>query len=322
MEWLTLDRRRRSGLFTLKDAAGIGIPRRDVDLMVHRGEVARVTPGAFILGDRWQSMTPERQHVLRAQAAMLRLRTPTVVSHCAAAALHGIPLLWPAGSDVSGRRVHLTRRGDGPTRSTTAQTIHERYGDGQQGGDIDGIPAVSPLLATFGVTEIDGFVAGVVALDAALHHQQTSTVQARDGLNRLRRRPHTATIRRVIDAADGASESPLESQARLVLAALGYRMRPQVRLETPSGAFVARVDGLLDALGVVIEVDGRGKYRSDEGLGSVEALLSEKRRESAIRDLGYGVVRLDHSMISDPPLVDEHVKAAARRSHARRRVRE
>ncbi len=122
-----------------------------------------------------------------------------------------------------------------------------------------------------------------------------------------------AMIRRVIDAADGASESPLESQARLVLSALGYRMRLQVALTTPSGAFVARVDGLLEDLGVVIEVDGRGKYRRDDGLGSVEILLSEKRRESAIRDLGYGVVRLDHAMIRDPGLVDHHVKAAARR---------
>ncbi|MGB3258037.1 MAG: type IV toxin-antitoxin system AbiEi family antitoxin domain-containing protein [Ornithinimicrobium sp.] len=320
MEWLTLDHRRRTGLFTLEDTGALGLPRRDVDRMVRRGDLARVAPGAFVLKTRWASLTVERKHVLRAQATMLRLRAPTLLSHQAAAAVHGLPLLW-AGTDITGRRVHLTRRGPGPTRSTAEHTVHESYGEGQRGQVVEDIPVVSALIAAFGVTEVEGFVAGVVALDAALHHRQTTSSEAWDELSRLRRRPHTATIRRVIGAAHGASESPLETQARLVLTALGHRMRPQVRLVTASGAFVARVDGLLDALGVVVEVDGRSKYRANDGSTSMEALLSEKRRESAIRDLGYAVLRIDHALIRDTRQLDEHVKAAASRSHPRRRLR-
>ncbi|MGB3761932.1 MAG: hypothetical protein WA966_01840 [Ornithinimicrobium sp.] len=139
------------------------------------------------------------------------------MSHQGAAALHALPLLWAASSDIAGRRVHLTRRGPGPTRSTAAHTVHEGYGEGQQGHDVEGIPVVSPLIAAFGVTEAEGFVAGVVALDAALHNSQTTISEAWDELTRLRRRPHTATIRRVVALADGASESALETQARLVL---------------------------------------------------------------------------------------------------------
>ncbi len=321
MEWLTLDHHRSTGLFTLADTGALGIPRRDVDRMVRRGDLARVAPGAFVLGARWTSLTVERKHVLRAQATLLRLRTPTLLSHQAAAALHGLPLLWAAGADLTGRRVHLTRRGPGPTRSTAAHTVHESYGEGQRAHDVEGVPVVNALIAAFGVTEVEGFVAGVVALDAALHARQTTTSEAWDALVRLRRRPHTAIIRRVVAVAHGASESPLETQARLVLSGLGYHMRPQVRLMTASGAFVARVDGLLEALGVVIEVDGRGKYRTDDGSTSIEALLSEKRRESAIRDLGYAVLRVDQALVRDARQLDEHVKAAARRSDPRRRLR-
>ncbi|MGB3761931.1 MAG: hypothetical protein WA966_01835 [Ornithinimicrobium sp.] len=72
---------------------------------------------------------------------------------------------------------------------------------------------------------------------------------------------------------------------------------------------------------MVVEVDGRGKYRTDDGGPSMEALLSEKRRESAIRDLGYAVLRVDQALIRDARQLDEHVKAAARRSHPQRRLR-
>ncbi|MGB3761933.1 MAG: type IV toxin-antitoxin system AbiEi family antitoxin domain-containing protein [Ornithinimicrobium sp.] len=76
MEWLTLDHRRDSGLFTRHDTGALGIPRRDVDRMVRRGDLARVAPGAFVLGARWRSLTVEHKHVPRAQATMLRLQMP------------------------------------------------------------------------------------------------------------------------------------------------------------------------------------------------------------------------------------------------------
>ncbi len=68
----------------------------------------------------------------------------------------------------------------------------------------------------------------------------------------------------------------MESQARLGVTALGYCMRLQVPLMTADGEFAARVDGLIDELGVVVEVDGRVKYVGDDGHGSVEAVLRQR----------------------------------------------
>lgn len=117
-----------------------------------------------------------------------------------------------------------------------------------------------PVLAALGVAESSGFVAGVVALDAALHSHQATLSEARDWLTVLARRPGKTTMRSAVAAANALSESVLESQTRLVLIALGYQPRLQVTLRTSDGGFVARVDMLIDDLGVVVEVDGRVKY--------------------------------------------------------------
>lgn len=314
LDLLALDRLRPTGLFTLAEATARGLHRRDVGQWVRDGATARVAPGTFVEAARWQQAGLERQHVLRAMATTMSLQTPVVLSHAPAAALHGLHLM-PRRVSLPGRRLHLTRQSAGPSHVSTHYTLHRSYGADQCAQPIDGVPVVLPVLAAFGVAELDGMVAGVVALDAALHQGKTTLKEAQGWLTRLRRRPGSAVIRRVIEAADGLSESPLESQARLVVSALGHRMRLQVVLTTAEGAFVARVDGLIEELGVVLEVDGRVKYVGDNGSGSVEALLSEKRRDSAIRDLGYGIVRLDRLALDEPSQLDSRIQDAAVRAH-------
>lgn len=318
LDLLTLDRVRGTGVFTHIEASKQGVPRRDLGRLLQDDTIARVAPGTFVLAERWHQADPQRRHVLRALAATLQLRAPVVLSHDAAAALHGLPLLSMSPSSSAPQayrhRIHLTRTDLGPSQTLARSTVHRRYGLLQCASPVDGVPALLPVLATFGVAEISGVVAGVVALDAALHQKLATLENARSWLDQLALRPGTAVIRRVIEAADGLSESPLESQARLVVTALGYCMRLQVPLMTADGEFVARVDGLIDELGVVVEVDGRVKYVGDDGHGSVEAVLSEKRRESAIRDLGYGIVRVDRAGLDDPRQLDTRIQDAARRA--------
>ncbi len=103
-----------------------------------------------------------------------------------------------------------------------------------------------------------------------------------------------------------------------MLHALGYRPRSQVTLHTSDGAFVARVDLLIEELGVVVEVDGRVKYGQPN---STEVVVSEKRRESAIVELAYAVVRLEHHDVMDPPRVNTRIQSAALRAQPHRRLR-
>ncbi len=105
---------------------------------------------------------------------------------------------------------------------------------------------------------------------------------------------------RVARLASGLSESPGESWTRLVLAGLGLQAEQQVEIRDGRGRFVARVDFLLPEQRMIIEFDGAVKYDGAQGR---EALVREKRREDALRALGYRIVRLTWADLADPQQV-------------------
>lgn len=75
-----------------------------------------------------------------------------------------------------------------------------------------------------------------------------------------------------------------------------------------AGEFVARVDFLLGR--VVIEFDGMATY------DDVSVLRAEKRREDALRSLGYQVVRITWADLSDLPALRRRIDAALGRAAA------
>lgn len=298
------------GVITLDAAEDAGLERKELAALVRRGVLVRVAPGAFVVGEEWRCADAERRHVLQATAKVLLLGGRVALSHVSAAAFFRLPLLTPPG-----HRVHLVRTTPGSGRSRADFVVHRPYGLGalHAGVETKAVPAVVPVLAAFGVAELRGFVAGVVALDAALHTRLTTREDVEDWLGRLERRPLVRLLHRVASAADASCESPLETQVRLLLVSLGYEVVSQRVLRTEAGEFVARVDLYLPELGVVVEVDGRGKYRAEDGSGSTASVLSEKRREKAIVDLGYGVVRVEHADLERPAQIDQRIAGAAAR---------
>lgn len=85
-------------------------------------------------------------------------------------------------------------------------------------------------------------------------------------------------------------ETPLESASFAYF--VDHRVplpRMQVVVTERDGEFVARVDFLWDADRLVGEADGRLKYQSADDL--YREKRREKRREDALRALGYRVVR-------------------------------
>jgi very-short-patch-repair endonuclease len=75
------------------------------------------------------------------------------------------------------------------------------------------------------------------------------------------------------------------------------------------------VDFLFRQERVVVEFDGAVKYGGAAQSGQL-ALVAEKRREDAIRRLGYVVVRLTWADLRNPERVGALVRAAFRQAAA------
>ncbi len=303
----------------------MGLDAGTIHRLCRRAEIIRLASGAYTSAEVWSNADPVDRHILltasRCAALEGRGDISLALSHDSAAAWWGIPLM------STPKRGHLTLCHGGAARSRRDYTVHRQYGADQcatstgvgpnsaehrsPSHPLKQVRTVSPVLAAFGVAETHGFLAGVVALDGALHSGKATPADAVGWLSRLRRRPGMATIRSVVNAADGLAESPLETQARVALHSLGHRPRLQARLLSTEGRFVARVDLLIEDLGVVVEVDGRVKYQQHN---STQTLVSEKRRENAIVNLGYAVFRLEHHHLADPKAIDAHIQQAARRA--------
>jgi hypothetical protein len=120
--------------------------------------------------------------------------------------------------------------------------------------------------------------------------------------------PYHARAMASLALVDGRRESWLESYSFVALHSKGIELpTPQAEVYDAHGVLVARVDGLWRSHATVAEADGRTKYdlaawpdlavEAADGLAEARleaarrALIREKRREDALRDLGLEVVR-------------------------------
>jgi hypothetical protein len=119
---------------------------------------------------------------------------------------------------------------------------------------------------------------------------------------------HARRARRAIEWAERHSESPLESRCRGELLLDGVP-RPESNLPLRFADREIRPDLLWRELGIVVEVDGRGKY--DEP----DALWREKRRQEWMEsDLGLIVLRMTHAeIVGDPRDCSRRWRAAQQR---------
>ena len=116
----------------------------------------------------------------------------------------------------------------------------------------------------------------------------------------------------VIDFADGAAESPLESRSRVAFAGGGLPAPALQALILLRDGGRARVDFLWAQWRIIGEADGRLKIQRPEDL------WDEKLREDRLRELGYEVVRWTWDEIVNYP---EVVVARILRAIARAELR-
>jgi hypothetical protein len=151
--------------------------------------------------------------------------------------------------------------------------------------------------------------------DAVVSRQSAAVLQR--ALSAAQGRRGVAAARRAVALLDGRSESAGESASRVVLHEVGLPPSDlQLEVLDDGGRMVGRCDFGWQEHRTVGEFDGRVKYGRllKPGQASEDVVYAEKRREDALRDQGWQVVRW-----SWPDLLQPHLLVVARGASSWRR---
>ena len=308
-----MERWQPSELVLRRTALAQGWSDDELDRRQRRGELTRIRPGAYAPPPG--SADPALRHRLQITATLAALRRPAVVSHQSAAVLHGL-LLWgvPLG------RVHVTRRPPASSEVGRLLRCHVARLADDDVVSVDGVAVTSPLRTAVDLARTLPFESAVALLDAALYRRRLShgelTARAAD----LGRMPGARAAARAVQFSDGRSESVGESRSRVLLHRIGLSPSTlQLEIDTPVSVAVGRTDFAWEAERVVGEFDGRVKYGRllRPGQDPGDAVFEEKRREDAIRDEDWGVVRWTWSELT-PHVLGPRVHRALERGRRRR----
>lgn len=171
-------------------------------------------------------------------------------------------------------------------------------------------PAVAPAAAVVQVALDAGIEQGVVCADDALRQGCVTTDDLARAVEAVTNWPGAHRARSMAQLVSAQRESVGESRCGVAMAVAGIRACPQVEVRDASGQLVARVDWLVEGTRVVVEFDGKVKFAS----GDPQVLWAEKRREDALRRLGYVVVRITWADLERPGAVAAKVRAAIRQA--------
>jgi hypothetical protein len=256
-----------------------------------RGEWLRVRRGAYVAV---RDLDPDefvrrRQLALSLVSAVSRQsRLDAVVSHASSALVWGLPLYRLP------ERTHVVQA---HRRAGNAAPDVARHLRGAS--EIDAVERRGVRVTTLARTVLDcaqtlGARGGLVVADAALAGGVTRQ-ECEQMLERLTGARGVRTARAVIEHADEGAESPGESLTRCVLLAAGLPApQTQVAVATHLGTFWADIGW--PEWRLLIEFDGAVKY----GAEVAAVLLDEKRRQGAIEEAGWRMVRVVAADLRDP----------------------
>lgn len=219
-----------------------------------------------------------RRHALVAAASALS-RAGHVVATASAAVLHGLPTLGvPAAPELvaGGQQVTSGRLAAAHVRVPALPS--------QEVGTWFGVPITVIARTVVDLARFDPR-SGLMAADAALHDELLSRRELDDAVARAAGRCGIRRAREVLELASPLIESPLESLTHLALHDDGFPPPELQRWIQGANGRWYRVDFLWRERRLVLEADGRVKYRDD-------ALWSEKRRELTLDRARYRVARV------------------------------
>jgi hypothetical protein len=277
--------------------------------LVRAGELERLRRGAYVAGTLPSDAAAA--HRLLISATVAGLRRPAVVSHQSAAVLHGLPL-W----DVPLDRVHVTRRPRAWNDLSGVLRVHVARLRDDEVVEVDGLAVTDPLRTALDLARSLPHEAAVVTLDAALHAGLLALADLRARLFDIAGTPGSRSAARAVAFADGRSESVGESRSRVVLHRWGLGPSAlQLEIRRDDGLSVGRADFAWEDRRVLGEFDGRVKYGRllRPGQDPGDAVFEEKRREDAMRDEGWGMVRWVWAELGAPHRLAARVRRSLER---------
>jgi hypothetical protein len=254
--------------------------------MARSGEVRRIRRGAY---DCAPAHPLDRRDLHRRLiAATIRQTSVTaVISHMSAAVLHQLPI-W--NNELG--KIHLTRDQSGGGKVRRYVHLHVAPLADIDVCEIDGMRVttlartVLDLLRT--LNRERSVPIGDASLQLGLTLEELAEVAGRCiGWRGMRQ------ARRAMSFLDPRSESAGESYSRVILDRIGIPAPiPQYEV-WGHGVLVGRADFCWEEFRTLGEFDGKQKYGRllKPGQTAADAVFEEKRREDALRDLGWQIVR-------------------------------
>jgi hypothetical protein len=241
------------------------------------GDLVRVRHGVYVPAGPWAALGERSRYLVRMRAAVPLLPTGAVFTHDSAAAVLGVPRLtpWP-------ERVHATVPALDADRRRVGLTLHagRRPADA---GRFHGVPVASLAETVVEMSRRSTLCGAVVAIGHALRtgvprRELEGLLDSGTDWGRVR-------VANALEVADERHESVGESFFAARCHEVGAPpMEPQVQFFRPGGK-TYRVDFWMPSLGLVLEFDGRQKYRDHGAVPGTadDVLWNEKLREDEIR---------------------------------------
>jgi hypothetical protein len=287
-----------------------GFDPRALSAAVREGVLVRLRRGVYVRREVWNALAPWERDRVRIEAHWLATRGSSIYSHVSAARILGCAT-WNSGEEV-----HVTVPYSVARSSHGRDVIPHRFVLPE--ADIGEVPFGTGQIAL--ATSLERTVAdcartldveraaivGDHALRLGVRPEGIRAAAERTGASRGLRR-----VERLVGLLDGRLESPGETRTRLALLAAGLPA-PELQYEIPTAEGLFRADFAWPDRCVILEFDGEAKYFDYRPAG--EALLAERRRESALTADGWTVVRARWAELSVPGAIPAKVLAAFERS--------
>lgn len=283
-----------------------GLAAYQIRQLLATGQLIRLQRGVYVeqLGP---DASPEYRHRLLVRGRLGLMSSDVAVSHVSAAAVLGLPT-WRHRLET----VHVSRNRDYGGRIRSGLAVHVTCLDRTEVRVVDGVNVTTLARTVVDVARTCSRQQAIVVGDAALASGLTAA--ALDAaLTRAKGWRGIIQARAIRSLLDGRSESPGESVSRLIIGDHGLPL-PELQycIRDESRRPIARVDFCWPQARVIGEYDGRQKYLRPFRAGDtvVDVVMAEKRREDAIRALGWHPIRWTTDDLNNPAALAGRIRRA------------